>query len=154
MRLLTETDATAGMSDSSSVDGAASSVDGATAMRVLDPTSLEFFDLPIGSIRYAVSGRDPQANTCVTAVWSYSNFGMEIVKHCEDFIPGFPYVLITPDTGSPCGQWDYWGNTEFESGQGCVEFADFEGSTANVVDVILNVSGEMFTGAIRITNTE
>src|SRR5262245_57005920 len=47
---------------SSSTQGGA----GGSGGIVLDPNTLEFFELPIGSLRYAVAGQDQASNTCVT----------------------------------------------------------------------------------------
>jgi hypothetical protein len=89
----------------------------------LEPSSIEIFDLPINSSRVAASGFDPCARVCATIIWDYSNNGLEIARHCDDFLayPGFPYVVLLPDRDAPCvGSWDYFG-LEPTAAAGCID---------------------------------
>lgn len=95
---------------------------------VLDPNSLMFFDLPIGSIRFAVSGHDPVARVCVTLVWDFSNTGREPGPFCDDFGPGFPYAIVFQDTDGPCGEWEYAGTHPVLDAEGCLDMAGFTGT--------------------------
>lgn len=107
---------------------------------VLDPDTLTFFDLPIGSIRFAVSGHDPEARVCVTLVWDFSNTGREPGPFCDDFGPGFPYAIVIQDTDGPCGAWEYAGTHPVQNAEGCLDMAGFSGTHgvdyANVVATI------------------
>ena len=96
---------------------------------VLDPDSLTFFYLPIDSIRFAVSGHDPEAQVCVTLVWDFSNTGREPGAFCDDFGPGFPYAIVVPDTDGPCGAWDYAETHPVLNAEGCLDMAGFTGTT-------------------------
>jgi hypothetical protein len=96
---------------------------------VLDPNSLTFFDLPIGSIRFAVSGHDPEARVCVTLVWDFSNTGREPGAFCDDFGPGFPYAIVIPDTDGPCGAWEYAETHPVQHAEGCLDMVGFTGTT-------------------------
>jgi hypothetical protein len=116
---------------------------------VLDPDTLEFFALPIGSIRYAVAGHDVDSDTCVTLVW----WGSEDPACAQPDMQGWPYVVITPNVQAPCTQWDYGGNVAIADAQGCADFTygpNF--SFTAEVDVSLEVSGDVFTGTIIASN--
>lgn len=109
------------------------------ARLVLDPDSLTFYDLPIGSIRFAVSGHDPEARTCVTLVWDFSNTDRRPGPFCDDFGPGFPYAIVRQDTDGPCADWNYGGSHPVLSAEGCLDWAGFgpdDMDYANVVAVL------------------
>jgi hypothetical protein len=120
----------------------------------LDPATLTFFSLPINSIRYAISGWDPDARTCVSVIWTLGG-----VEDAEAFCgESTPYVIIAPDQNAPCGElWDYASNVTTNSAIGCYDFADFAtlGSWAphlDLIDLDLSVTSTTFTGNIRIKN--
>jgi hypothetical protein len=118
--------------------------------RVLMPTVVAFGGLPINSIRYEVVGYDAAADICVHAIWDFSNNGMSMKKHCDDFFEGFPYVFIENGVctkGTPL----YSGNAHLVLGKGCVVFAfeEFDGLSL-YVDVKLRVKGPAFTGTIKM----
>jgi hypothetical protein len=119
----------------------------------IQPETLTFFALPINSIRYAVSGLDPNADMCVTLIWSLDSVE-DARAHCGD---SSPYVVLTPHTGSGCGQWNYASNVVTNSATGCYDFADFRdlgssGPHVNLVDMTLTVTSTTFTGGIRMSN--
>ena len=115
-----------------------------------------FFDLPINSLRYAVSGYDPGTDLCVTAIWVLREAGDQI-RHCDDFGPWFPYVVIAP--GEPAGCWDTGTHAELLSASGCVDWAAFnspvipwEGAGSghtDEVDLELQVTSEIWSGTVR-----
>jgi hypothetical protein len=114
---------------------------------VLDPSTLEFFELPIGSLRYAVAGQDQASNTCVTLVWWGNTDPICAMPGMQDW----PYVVITPGAQAPCMQWDYGGNVNVDNATGCVDFAVGPPLTATV-DVVVQVSGGPYTGTIVADN--
>jgi hypothetical protein len=123
---------------------------GADAL-VLDPRTLVFFDLPIGSIRYAVGGFDPDAQTCVSIIF----FDPGEQQHCDDFQTGdnsgFPYVFIVPNSAPPCMEWDYAGNVQLDAASGCMQLTNpFPAEIA--IDMELSVSGAPFTGTISVAS--
>lgn len=117
---------------------------------VLDPTSLEFFDLPINSVRWAVSGYAPNERTCVTITWDYSNTGHADGAHCDDFANMFPYAIAKTNTDGPCKDWDYGGNARVDNWSGCIDFRTYMG--LNYVNSIVSVTSEQFTGQIVLDN--
>ncbi|MEZ4265852.1 MAG: hypothetical protein R3F39_05700 [Myxococcota bacterium] len=119
---------------------------------VLDPATLQFFGLPINSVRYAVSGYDAAHRTCATLIWDYSNNGQAMRSHCDDFFPGFPYVIVTPDTDGPCGAWEYGGLSGSTTATGCVDFAEASSAGTDLVDVRVTVADPAFTGVIVADN--
>lgn len=114
---------------------------------VLDPATLEFFWLPIDSLRAAVGGFDAATNTCVTVMFM---LGDTSVEHCE-FLPDglFPYVLITPDSAPPCTQWDYVPNVEIQTVAGCMQVTS-QDPLDITLDMTLEVSGGPFSGKITV----
>ena len=119
---------------------------------VVEPGSLEFFFLPINSVRGAVSGYVPEARACVTVVWDYSNTGRFPVRlRCDEQGDGFPYVILETETDGPCGAWEGGGNVVVTEAKGCVDFAGEPGSL-DLVDVSLEVESEAFTGEIVVSN--
>ncbi len=115
-----------------------------------------FFDLPIDSLRYAVSGYDPDTDLCVTAIWSLRNASDQI-RHCDDFGPLFPYVVIAP--GEPAGCWGFGVDVELHSVSGCVDWAAFNSPVipwkgagpghTDEVDLELEVTSDVFSGTVR-----
>ncbi len=128
-----------------------SSSTGGAGGLVLDPSTLVMFELPIGSIRYAVGGHDPGHNTCVAII--FMNPGKE--EHCDDFEVGeggmFPYVVITPDAAPPCMDWGYSGNVTVDAASGCMQVSS-ELPLAITIDMNLSVSGDIFSGTIAVAN--
>ena len=125
---------------------------------VLDPTSLEFSSLPIDSIRYMVSGYDPDLRICASLVWYYSvPYGVGLARCSGDPAEEpfeMPYVLIETDTDGPCDAWDYGPNVETLSWNGCVDFAHWRPTAMNLADLELEVQGDAFTGTIVASNRE
>lgn len=124
---------------------------GASDDLVLDPATLEFFDLPIDSLRYAVGGFDPDHGLCAAII--FSDPGAK--QHCDDFMvgasDGFPYVVITPAAAPPCMDWDYVGNVQLDAASGCFQvLAPFPADVA--IDMKLQVSGAAFTGKIVVAS--
>jgi hypothetical protein len=118
---------------------------------VLDPDTLVVFELPINSLRYAVSGFDADHATCVSIIFTYP--GDE--QHCDDFMVGddlgFPYVFVTPDAAPPCMDWDYQGNVQLDAASGCMQLTD-PAPPAITIDMTLEVSGAPFTGTISVAS--
>ena len=121
---------------------------GSSTTFVLDPQTLVFFDLPINSIRYAVSGHDAVSNACVTLIW-FAGPGRPI---CAGSAPDtWPYVVVTPDAQPPCGQWDYQGNVAVDGASGCVEFSTAMPLTATI-DMTVTISGGPLDGTVIVDN--
>ena len=121
----------------------------------LSADSLVFYWLPINSGRMAVTGKDENTGLCVSLIWDFSNNGQKPTEHCDDFFDTFPYVIIGSNNG-PChtGNWDYRGNVEFISGDGCIDNEDFNSTSGEAghrdfVDVSINVESELFSGTIK-----
>jgi len=99
---------------------------GLPVLIALDPASIEIFDLPINSLRYAAAGRDPATGTCASIIWDYSNNDLEAGRRCDDdflMYPSFPYVLLrTPPESCDNlqGLWDY-GGQEPHFASGCFD---------------------------------
>jgi hypothetical protein len=120
----------------------------------LDPTTLTFFNLPINSIRYAVAGYVPDAEMCVTLVWDFSNTGMDLRAHCNDFKNGFPYAILYKDKPANCGQWEYTSEVQVADVAGCIDFADFGPASLNLVDIELSVRSPIFSGRLKANNRQ
>jgi uncharacterized membrane protein len=115
-----------------------------------------FFDLPINSLRYAVSGYDPGTDLCVTAIW-FLRRARDQIRHCDDFGPLFPYVLIAP--GEPAGCWDQGTVVEPSSVSGCVDWAAFNSPVipwkgagsghTDEADLELHVNSDIWSGTVR-----
>ncbi len=117
---------------------------------VLDPDTLEVFWLPINSIRAGVGGWDEATNTCVTVIFFFGGVDDVLAEHCMFDPMGFiPYVVITPNSGPPCDQWEYGGNVEVVSAAGCQQVTNEEPLTMDI-DMTLQVSGDLFTGQITV----
>jgi hypothetical protein len=141
-------------------EGAEVTTDGTTSsggdVLELDPQTLVYFELPIGSIRYAVGGHDPARDTCVSIIFSISG-PIQEEPHCDDFDlsngpSGFPYVLITPAASPPCEQWDYAPNVEAVAASGCVQLHPFVEPLHIDIDMAIEVDGQLFTGTILVNN--
>jgi hypothetical protein len=133
------TSATTGGSDGSSGTGAGSGM-------ILDPETLEVFDLPIGSVRYAVAGQDLASDTCVTFIW----FGELWEQTCAQ--PGmqdWPYVVVTPQATAPCMQWAYGPNVTIDGATGCVQLTNGIPLTATI-ELQVEVTGAPYTGTISV----
>jgi hypothetical protein len=121
---------------------------------VVEPSSLDFYYLPINSLRGAVTGYVPEARACVTVVWDYSNTGRLPVRlRCDEQGDGFPYVILETDTDGPCDQslGAEVGEVIVAEAKGCVDFAGEAGSL-DLVDVSLEVESEAFTGELVVSN--
>jgi hypothetical protein len=131
-------------------DGTATSGESGDDEFVLDPNTLEFFELPIGSVRYAVAGQDVDSDTCVTLVW----WGSEDPICAQGDMQDWPYVVVRPNDQAPCTQWDYGGNVAIADAQGCADFTVTYGpySLTAEIDMSLEVSGDVFTGTIIASN--
>ena len=130
--------------------GAQAGQGGAGATMILEPTTMEFFELPIGSIRWAVTGQDQASNTCVALIWMINQPGAQQV--CTDGgMQNWPYVVITPGAQAPCMQWEYGGNVNVDAATGCVDFDGMFPLSA-AIDVTVDVSGGPFTGTIIADN--
>jgi hypothetical protein len=116
----------------------------------LEPAGLTFGFLPIDSVRGEAVGYDADADRCVRVVWDFSNHGMPLGKHCDDFFPGFPYVSISPGACRPGVA--YAGNADLVSAAGCVDLGHHDGAPASV-EVTLQVSGPVFSGTIRMKSS-
>jgi hypothetical protein len=118
---------------------------------VLDPETLEFFWLPINSIRAGVGGFDPVANTCVSIIFHFTSQDT-LDEHCAfDPMNQFPYVVVTPDSQPPCMDWDYAGEVTVDSAVGCMQVTSENPLDMNI-DIVLEVSGVPFTGTISVSN--
>lgn len=113
----------------------------------LDPRTMQFFNLPIDSLRYAAAGHDAGHGLCVAIIW----FDPPPGEHCDvEPMPLSPYVWIEPGS-PPCMGWDYGPNVELVSASGCYEWVSFEPPAATL-DLTLEVVGEAFTGTITVNN--
>jgi len=121
---------------------------------VLDPSSLSFFNLPMGLIRWAVTGFAPSARTCVTVVWDWSQ--MSKGASCNEIDQHSPYVILVTNTDGPCGAYGYSGNVQVEGWSGCVDF-DLQDDIhftrrTNFVDGVVSVRSADFTGQVVLNN--
>lgn len=104
------------------------------ARLVLDPATLSFFSLPIGSIRYAVAGLDRKARTCATVVFGLYDGSAGGAATCDGSWPGLPYVLLERDTDGPCTAWDYASPFSTVSVEGCADFAAMSPAGVDLAD--------------------
>ncbi|MBN2194681.1 MAG: hypothetical protein JW751_17830, partial [Polyangiaceae bacterium] len=120
----------------------------------LDPESLTFFGLPIGSIRWAVAGYDAAHRTCVTVTWDFSSDTRGLGPFCDGYNQQslFPYTNVVTDTDGPCTDWDYGGNVETTAFTGCVDFAESGLSSMDLADFTVTVAGDPFSGTITVDN--
>ena len=119
----------------------------------LDPDTLTFFFLPIGSIRLGVSGYAPDAGLCITAVWWWETTPG---AHCSPSSMSLydPYILIEPSDDPSCGQWDYGPNATMTSWTGCVDSGEFNPVGHDAVHAEIDIESEWYTGTVRISNLE
>jgi hypothetical protein len=129
------------------VDGGAPESDASVAelptLR-LDPETLSFFTLPIGSIRYAVGGHSAEHGLCASIIW------WDDPTRCGDLSESRAYVVLSEADAPPCEGWDYGPNVETTRAEGCVD-ARMPGEKG-LVDLELDVSGELFSGRIIADN--
>jgi len=114
----------------------------------LEPSALGLFAPPIDSSRYAVAGYDAAAGVCVSIIWDYSNNGLELARHCDDFgqYVGFPYVLVEVGPAAGCvSSWGYVG-LQPSAASGCID--PIEG----LVNVRVEVESEGVRYAVRAVN--
>ena len=123
-----------------------------TGVLTLDPQTFKFFGLPVDSLRFAMAGLDPARHVCVTLIWDFSNLGMSLGPHCDDFKPGFPYTVVVPGTDGPCQAWDLGPNAAFVSAEGCVDFALIGVTNLDLADVKVKVQSNAFVGTIVADN--
>jgi hypothetical protein len=118
-----------------------------------------FFSLPVNSLRYAVSGYDPDNDLCITAIWTLSDV-RDQVRHCDDFGPSFPYVTISPGEGVGC--WELSSDVTLHFVRGCIDFEDFnepidwagDGEEhSDEVDLTLFVESDAWSGTVHFDNT-
>jgi hypothetical protein len=137
---------TAGVGGSAGAAGASNGGD--TVVVNLDPTALALFAPPIDSSRYAVAGYDAAAGVCVSIIWDYSNNGLPLERHCDDFdrYVSFPYVLVQAGPAAGCvALWGYAG-LQPSAASGCID--PIEG----LVDVRVEVEAAGVRYAIRAVN--
>lgn len=104
----------------------------------LDPASLQFGSLPIGSYRPMISGYDQVARTCVSLIWMYDNPGSG--GFCDTFPDSMAYAVLTPDTDGPCGQWEYGGDWVITDLVGCADWSEFGAGHLDVADFTATLS--------------
>jgi hypothetical protein len=105
-----------------------------------------FFDLPINSLRFAVSGHDAASGLCITAVF-FPTEDAQLVRHCDDFDhTWFPYVVVEPANAAGC--WDYGSTVTLESARGCVDWASFGPSHADEATLELAIDSPLWSGHI------
>lgn len=116
---------------------------------VLDPDTLEHFWLPINSLRAGVGGWHEASNTCVSVIFMFDGFDDAMAEHCM-FEPMSlkPYVVVTPNSGPPCTQWDYGGNVEVLAATGCEQMVSDEPKFD--IDMVIEVDGPLLNGQILV----
>ena len=114
----------------------------------LDRGTIRYFSLPIGSLRYAVSGWSAETANCVSLIWDFSNTGHAAGAWCDTQGPSFPYVLVRSSDRNDCDDWDYGSDLLTVSASGCVDFAGATPFSVDLVDVDVLVTGPTFTGRI------
>lgn len=124
---------------------------------VVDPSTLRFFALPVGSIRGAVSGYAPEQDACVIAVWLYAyvpgidNSSATRCAH-DEFEPDIIVVPNPPDPANCDQHWELASNVEpIEPIDGCMGWTEL-GSRFDYVDLEMKVSGDAFEGRIVMSN--
>lgn len=136
--------------------------DGATF--ALTPDSLLFYSLPIGSIRYAVSGYEPVTDSCVTLVWYISDTSTQFDPLCgtQPDDPPFadPYAIVAPPTpaGDPpdgpiygarmCEVWNYGPNATIQALTGCATFNRQPG--VGTVDLQVTIASDQLSGTLSL----
>jgi hypothetical protein len=139
-----------GPADAGSVDvGADAPADAGPANRlVFDQPA--FFDLPINSIRYALSGYDAAADICVTAVWFFTDQAAQDRLCSPDFDGQTVYFIVSP--GESAGCWDYDGNATIDRVDGCVDWSAFGGTHTDAAEIEFQVTSPAWSGAVRFDN--
>ena len=147
------------------IDATAPGADGtADGPPALDPDTLLFYSLPIGSLRYAVSGLEPTSGLCVTLIWFINEPNGGDYHLCGlDPSPTSapPYAVVapptppTPPSGNPqygaglCEVWDYGPNATVEDVAGCVDFAAGSPTTGSI-DLVVTLDGPALSGEIAL----
>jgi hypothetical protein len=98
----------------------------------LDPATLIFGSLPIGSYRPMISGYDQAWRTCVSLIWYFDSPWSG--GFCDQYPDFMPYAIITPDVEPPCGQWEYGGGWGITALDGCADWAEFGAGHENLAD--------------------
>jgi len=104
-----------------------------------------FFDLPIDSIAYGVSGYDAQTDLCISVIWRIS--AVTETQFCGSSSEPVPAVVIEP--GAAAGCWDYQATATLDAQRGCVDFAELASTTDDSVDLEVDLSSDPFTGTVR-----
>lgn|GEM_PF-2822173 len=104
----------------------------------LDPATLQFFSLPIGSYRPAISGLDPAARTCVTLIWMFDDVTMG--SFCGTPDVAMAYAIVTPDTDGPCGEWEYGGGLGILELEGCADWREFGPGHVDLADLTAHLA--------------
>jgi hypothetical protein len=104
-----------------------------------------FFDLPINSVRYAVSGYDPATGLCISAIFMMHGPG-DPRRYCDEFDRFmFPYIVL--ERASRAGCWHYGSAVKLESIRGCVDFTGVT-SGAGEAQLTLTVTSELWSGTV------
>lgn len=133
----------ASSTDASSTDTNASDAgDTSPLITFLEPT---VFDLPINSVRHAVSGYDAATDLCISLIWYVDTF--EETRFCELGDTLETYVWI--EAGASPGCWDYAGNAELLAQRGCADFGELTEPADDAIDVAVDVTSDLFTGTVH-----
>ena len=134
------------------VGGSAGS--GATVNRlVLDPDTLVFYSPDTAWIGAAVTGYDPRARACATLAWFAPRNELALGATCDSDPENWPQVMVHLDQDGPCGpeQLPYDWVTP-SAAEGCIDYSEMSGSGIDLVDAVVEVSTETFTGQIVADN--
>lgn len=130
----------------------------------LDPDSLLFYSLPIGSLRFAVSGYEPTLDMCVTLIWfigETTNGDYQLCGPEPTPTSMSPYAVIAPvNPANPtpdgpqygaqlCEVWDYGSNATVEDVTGCVEFSSTFPTTGSA-DLVVELDSPSLQGTVLI----
>lgn len=103
---------------------------------------VNFFSLPIGSIRYAASMVVADEGFSVSLIW----FGGEYPWCAEDFAEPATYAYIEPTLNPEA--WDYSGNATYAEVEGCVNI-DAEDPSMSTIDIKLDLTSEVWSGPLH-----
>jgi hypothetical protein len=86
----------------------------------------------------------------VELIWDFTNLGMRPGAHCDDFVDGFPYVVVRAAVGGACpvGAVAYSSDLATTAGSGCVDFKALSAVGVDLADVHVDVAGPEFTGTV------
>ena len=159
-------DAASPSPDSAPQNDADSDAGGVPGAFALDPASLLFYDLPINSVRYAVSGLEPTANMCVTLVWFITEPTGGDYHLCglDPTPPSLrPYAIVAPVTPAEppppdgpqygaglCEVWDYGANATVVDVAGCVDFSWSGSGTTGSADLLVTLDSPALQGPVVI----